>query len=138
MPKKGGLESLLIWGGGRGLGKKEGVVFLREEGWDPNAHNGHEKQPKPSLFDKMPRTLHRIWNKSFSFSIIYLAGIKNWVPPVDKCTLNIKPFISVCNMDINTTLVSQNEICMISIMVIFLTALFRNQPKVYGGAFLQK
>ena len=97
-----------------------------------------KNNPNPLCLTKCQEPCIGSGTSLFSFSIIYLAGIKNWVPPVDKCTLNIKPFISVCNMDINTTLVSQNEICMISIMVIFLTALFRNQPKVYGGAFLQK
>ena len=35
---KRGLDSLLIWGGG--IGKKEGVVFLRGVGLTPNAHYG--------------------------------------------------------------------------------------------------
>ena len=39
---------------------------------------GHEKQSKPTPFDKKSRTTHRIWYKSFSR--IQSAGVKNWVP----------------------------------------------------------
>ena len=38
----------------------------------------HEKQSKPSLFDKNSRTTHRIWHKSFS--VIQSAKIRNWFP----------------------------------------------------------
>ena len=38
----------------------------------------HEKQSKPSLFDKNSRTTYRIWHKLFS--MIQSVGIKNWFP----------------------------------------------------------
>ena len=38
----------------------------------------HEKQSKPSLFDKNSRTMHRIWHKLFS--TIQSVEIKNWFP----------------------------------------------------------